>query len=103
MIFELRRIIVEIWTGEEVLQQWKDSTINMLDKKKDEAEYGDHRGLAFVATQRARCSKIKPPVVGVTMTRGRYTPQKIGRLSSPTFDYRHRVLGLQIVGASKRR
>ena len=41
-------IVVRIWRGGEVQQQWKDAIIMVLHKKKDRTECGNHRGLSLV-------------------------------------------------------
>ena len=42
-------IVVRIWRGGEVLQQWKDGIIMVLHKKKDRTECGNYRGISLVA------------------------------------------------------
>ena len=42
-------IIVAVWRGGGVLQQWKDATIKVLHKKKDWTECGNYRGISLVA------------------------------------------------------
>ena len=42
-------IIVDVWRGGGVPQQWKDATIKVLHKKKDRTEYGNYRGVSLVA------------------------------------------------------
>ena len=42
-------IVVRIWRGGEVLQQWKDAIIMVLHKKKDRTECGNYRGISLVA------------------------------------------------------
>ena len=42
-------IIVAVWRGGGVPQQWKDATIEVLHKKKDRAECGNYRGISLVA------------------------------------------------------
>ena len=42
-------IIVAVWRGGGVPQQWKDATINVLHKKKDRTEFGNYRGISLVA------------------------------------------------------
>ena len=42
-------IIDGIWRGGDVSQQWKDSIIKVLDKKKDMTECGNYRGISLVA------------------------------------------------------
>ena len=42
-------IVVCIWRGKEVPQQWKDAIITMLLHKKDQAECGNCRGISLVA------------------------------------------------------
>ena len=46
---ELHRITKLVWHGGQVPQQWKDTTIKVLHKKKDRTEYGDYRGISLVA------------------------------------------------------
>ena len=41
-------IVVRIWGGGEVPQQWKDATIMVLHKKKDRKECGNYRGISLV-------------------------------------------------------
>ena len=41
-------IIVRIWRGGEVPQQWKDAIIMVLHKKKDQTECGNYRGISLV-------------------------------------------------------
>ena len=42
-------IVVRIWGGGEVPQQWKDAIIMVLYKKKDRIECGSYRGISLVA------------------------------------------------------
>ena len=42
-------IVVRIWGGGEVPQQWKDTIIMVLHKKKDRTECGNYRGISLVA------------------------------------------------------
>ena len=42
-------IVVRIWRGGEVLQQWKYALIMVLHKRKDRAECGNYRGISLVA------------------------------------------------------
>ena len=42
-------IVVRIWRGEEVPQQWKDAIIMVLHKKKGRTECGNYRGISLVA------------------------------------------------------
>ena len=42
-------IVVRIWRGGEVPQQWKDAIIMILHKKKDRRECGNYRGISLVA------------------------------------------------------
>ena len=42
-------IVVRIWGGSEVPQQWKDAIIMVLHKKKDRTECGNYRGISLVA------------------------------------------------------
>ena len=42
-------IVVRIWRGGEVPQQWKDSIIIVLHKKKDRTECGNYTGISLVA------------------------------------------------------
>ena len=42
-------IVVLIWRGGVVPQQWKDAIIMVLHKKKDRTECGDYRGISLVA------------------------------------------------------
>ena len=42
-------IVVRIWRGGEVPQQWKDAIITALHKKKDRTECGNYRGISLVA------------------------------------------------------
>ena len=42
-------IIVAVWRGGVVPQQWKDATIKVLHKKKDRTECGNYRGISLVA------------------------------------------------------
>ena len=42
-------IIVAVWMTGEVLQEWKDVTINVLHKSKDRAECSNYRSLSLVA------------------------------------------------------
>ena len=42
-------IIVRIWRGDEVPQQWKYAIITVLQKKKDRIECGNYRGISLVA------------------------------------------------------
>ena len=46
---EFHDIIVAVWRGGGVSQQWKDATIKVLHKKKDRTECGNHRGISLVA------------------------------------------------------
>ena len=42
-------IVVRIWRGGEVPQQWKDVIIMVLHKKKDRTECGNYRGISLAA------------------------------------------------------
>ena len=42
-------IVVGIWRGEDVPQQWKDAIIKVFHKKKDRTECGNYRGISLVA------------------------------------------------------
>ena len=42
-------IVVRIWRGGQVSQQWKDAIIMVLHKKKDRTECGNYRGISLVA------------------------------------------------------
>ena len=42
-------IVVRIWRGGEVPQQWKDAIIMVLHKKKDRTECGNYKGISLVA------------------------------------------------------
>ena len=42
-------IVVRIWGGGEVPQQWKDAIIVVLHKKKDRIECGNYRGISLIA------------------------------------------------------
>ena len=42
-------IIVAVWRGGGVPQQWKDATIKVLHKKRDRTECGNYRGISLVA------------------------------------------------------
>ena len=42
-------IIVAVWRGGGVPQQWKDATIKVLHKKKDRTECGNYRGVSLMA------------------------------------------------------
>ena len=42
-------IVVRIWRGGEVPQQWKDTIIKVLHKKKNRTECGNYRGISLVA------------------------------------------------------
>ena len=42
-------IVVRIWRGGEMPQQWKDAIIMVLHKKKDRTECGNYRSISLVA------------------------------------------------------
>ena len=42
-------IVVRIWGGGEVPQQWKDAIIMVFHRKKDRTEYGNYKGISLVA------------------------------------------------------
>ena len=42
-------IIVAVWRGGGLPQQWKDATIKVLHKEKDRTECGNYRGISLVA------------------------------------------------------
>ena len=42
-------IVVGIWRGGDVPEQWKDAIIKVLHKKKDRTECGNYRGISLVA------------------------------------------------------
>ena len=42
-------ILVEVWTGGEVPQQWKDATINVLYKKSDRSNCNNYRGISLLS------------------------------------------------------
>ena len=41
-------MVVRIWRGGGVLQQWKGATITVLHRKKDRTECGNYRGISLV-------------------------------------------------------
>ena len=45
----LLRIVVRIWRGGEVPQQWNYAIIMVLHKRKDQTECGNYRGISLVA------------------------------------------------------
>ena len=51
-------IVVRIWRGSEVPQQWKDGIIMILHKKKDQTECGNYRGISLVAHAKNMLLKI---------------------------------------------
>ena len=52
-------IVVRIWRGGEVPQQWKDAIIMVLHKKNDRTECGNYRGISLVA----HAGKILPKIM----------------------------------------
>ena len=42
-------ILVEVWNGGDVLQQWKDATIKMLYKKSDRSNCNNYRGISLLS------------------------------------------------------
>ena len=52
-------IVVRIWKGGEVPQQWKDAIVMVLYKKKDRTECGNYRGISLVA----HAGKILPKII----------------------------------------
>ena len=42
-------IFVEVWNGGEVLQQWKDATIKVLNKKSDRPNCNNYRGISLLS------------------------------------------------------
>ena len=46
---EFHRMIKRVWHQREVPQRWRDAVIKVLHKKKDKTEYGNYRGISFVA------------------------------------------------------
>ena len=42
-------ILVEVWNGGEVPQQWKDATIKVLYKKSDRSNCNDYRGISLLS------------------------------------------------------
>ena len=42
-------ILVEVWTGGEVPQQWKDATIKVLYKKSDRSNCNNYRGISLLS------------------------------------------------------
>ena len=47
--WRLLDVVVRIWRGDEVPQQWKNYVIIVLHKKKDRTECGNYRGISLVA------------------------------------------------------
>ena len=47
--WRLLDIVVRIWRGGKVPQQWKDAIIMVLHKKRDRAECDNYRGISLVA------------------------------------------------------
>ena len=45
----LLEVVVGIWTGGDVPQQWKDTIIKVLHKKRDRTECSNYRGISLVA------------------------------------------------------
>ena len=48
-------IVVRIWRGGEVPQQWKYAIIMVLHQKKDRTEFGNYRGISLVAHAARYC------------------------------------------------
>ena len=44
-----RAILVELWNGGEVPQQWKDATIKVLYKKSDRSNCNNYRGVSLLS------------------------------------------------------
>ena len=42
-------ILVRVWRGEEILQEWKDATIKVLHKKSDRSDCNNSRGISLVS------------------------------------------------------
>ena len=42
-------ILVRVWRGEEISQEWKDATINVLHKKSDRSDCNNFRGISLVS------------------------------------------------------
>ena len=51
-------VIVAVWRGDGVPQQWKDATIKVLHKKKDRTECGNYRGISLVAHTDEKLLKV---------------------------------------------
>ena len=49
IVLAFHGIIVAVWMTEEVPQEWKDATIEVLHKTNDRAEHSNYRGLSLVA------------------------------------------------------
>ena len=45
----LHAILVRVWRGEEILQEWKDATIKVLHKKSDRSDCNNFRGISLVS------------------------------------------------------
>ena len=49
MLEQLHAIVITIWRGGGVPQEWKDATIIVLRKMKDQTEFDNYRGLSLAA------------------------------------------------------
>ena len=90
-------IVVRIWRGGEVPQQWKDAIIMVLHKKKDRTECGNYRGISPVTHAGKILLKI------ITCCLGEYC-ERVGILPEewfPTvlFYHRYDVCNSSVTGA----
>ena len=74
-------VVVCIWSGGEVPQQWKDAIIMVLHKKKDRAECGKYRGISLVA----HAGKILPKIIARRLSK--YC-ERVGILSEEQSGFR---------------
>ena len=91
-------IVVRIWRGGEVPQQWKDAIAMVLYKKKDRTECGNYRGISLVA----HAGKILLKIISRRLTE--YC-EHVGTLpeeqsvSRPTFYHRYVGCDSSVTGA----
>ena len=52
---DFHAILVRVWRGEEIPQEWKDATIKVLHKKSDRSDCNNFRGISLVSNAGKEC------------------------------------------------
>ena len=82
ILLELHRYATLIWCEGKVLQHWKDAVITVLQKKGDETECGNYRGISLVS----HVCKVRIKVVARRLSAYCVRRRDCYRRSSASFD-----------------